>query len=245
MDTEERYTPIGKVSIIDAETGESIVDTHNMIVKTGRQLIAKAVFGGADTEPGISFDKFKFFYEQNLAGELTTATMTYDKIKDNIVKPCAPHGVMYEHDKSFTELSDKGFDINASADELAAAPDSIEINGIEYERDVNSTSGTNRYYHDEYVFSYAMANGDVQVKLITAPINPKTNSDKFLDIAGDNAQVNIGHIIKFDVADDDAYKPITAIGLIYGDDTLFSRAVFDPVYMRKNRMYIIKYTIYF
>mgnify|MGYP003301991246 CR=1 FL=1 len=42
---ENRYTPVGKVQIVDAETNEVVYETHNMIVESGRKLINQAIFG--------------------------------------------------------------------------------------------------------------------------------------------------------------------------------------------------------
>lgn len=76
----EKFTPIGIVEIYDAETGELVYKTHNMIVKSGRSLILNAVFGGASLKKA----KFSKFYESGSLDNsvLTTADMA---LPENIV----------------------------------------------------------------------------------------------------------------------------------------------------------------
>lgn len=79
---EEKYIPNGVVEIIDAETGEKVYETHNMIVQSGRQLILGAIFNSSGT--AFNTTNFKKFLEKQNA-DLTTPTMSYSDISSNLL----------------------------------------------------------------------------------------------------------------------------------------------------------------
>lgn len=283
MESEERYTPIGKVSIIDADTGEKLVDTHNMIVKEGRRLIAKAVFGeGEGNDPAIVKDRFRFFYEQK-DSRITTADTGFADVSANLKCRRLKNVLYYQSEDTaaakFENVVNAAITIAPEpfgsiridiADDKAKVE--LEENGaiIEYARIGDTTSDTlvfeyidtsdiqstttgeyPKYYLKGY---YGVNNGETDKTRFHISTFTMPSDIVYTPGDGDEAmKIHLGCAITFDKLNGSTadYDPIYAIGLTYdkdGDnvpDTLFSRAAFDPVYMRKNRTYIVHYTIYF
>lgn len=81
---EKGWIPKGRIRIVDDVSGKVLVDTHNMIVESGRRLIGAAVFDPTESKDILSPDNFTMFFE---SGDtlITKATMTYHDIKDNIL----------------------------------------------------------------------------------------------------------------------------------------------------------------
>jgi hypothetical protein len=264
MDSEERYAPVGKVSIIDAETGETLVDTHNMIVKEGRRLIAKAVFGeGEGNDPAISKANFKFFYEQNDAN-ITTADTKFNSVQQNINCRNLKYVIYYNTETSISISN--GTSINDEAGYTANITDvSINQTDLTASAKVNGLVYSGKFSGTEYMLTYTDENdsnaiyylrfsksGDDEIKLSMLTVPSDIIYKQEID-DGNDLKIHLGCAITFDKENSSTadYEPIYAIGLVYckdtagTPDTLFSRATFDPVYMRKNRTYIVHYTIYF
>lgn len=167
---DDRFSAIGHIVIKDAETGETLADSHNMIVKGGRGLIAGAAFGGTP----LDIKDFHVYFEENDSSE-TTSDDTYSGKSAYIV----------------------------NADDLSKAT-------IAYTTDASLTDNVTHYAYN----STAM----------TAEFKHRftdTSKNRYITAAGL------------------AYKKGTA------DPILFSRVMFDPVYMRSNRSYIVDYTVKF
>lgn len=181
---EEKYIPNGVVEIIDAETGEKVYETHNMIVQSGRQLILGAIFNSA----GTAFDttKFKKFLEKQNA-DLTTPTMSYSDISSNLLNDS---DIINPNIK--TQATDQNIDNLTS---LLESGKTIDLNKLYDKFDTNNLC---------MVMTFGV------------------------DFSSTSSQ----------------YSYITAVGLTY-EQTLFSRANINPVYMRNGRKYVIRYTMYF
>lgn len=181
---EEKYIPNGVVEIIDAETGEKVYETHNMIVQSGRKLILGAIFNSAET--AFNTTKFKKFLEKQNA-DLTTPTMSYSDISSNLLDDS---DIINRTIK--TQATEQNIDNLTS---LLESGKTINLNKLYDKFDINNLC---------MVMTFGV------------------------DFSSTSSQ----------------YSYITAVGLTY-EQTLFSRANINPVYMRNGRKYVIRYTMYF
>lgn len=184
MEEEDRYAAHGHVTITDAETGEILADKDNMIVKTGRDIIAKAIFGGS----AISIASFSMFFENDDSSE-TKPDMTYGSISGHLISGVNP------------TIVSKISDVDITSDDLTSA--SLKSTNLEA---------------------------------------AKANVLGYLDTK-DTPQCNLAYVF---TSTTNYY--VTALGLLYADggsSALFSRVMFDPIYMRSTRKYIVKYVIKF
>lgn len=76
----EEFKPRGHITITNDNTGEIVLDTHNLIVLSGRKLIAEAVFNGT----GLSTTNFSMFFQSNTNVQNTAETV-YDDISDDLI----------------------------------------------------------------------------------------------------------------------------------------------------------------
>lgn len=181
MEEEDRYAAHGHVTITDAETGEILADKDNMIVKTGRDIIAKAIFGGST----ISIASFSMFFENDDSSE-TKPDMKYASISDHLISGVNP------------TIVSKISDADITSKDLTS--DSLKSTNLDA---------------------------------------AKTNVLGYLDTTG-TPQCNLAYVF---TSTTNYY--VTALGLLYADSALFSRVMFDPIYMRSTRKYIVKYVIKF
>ena len=185
MESEERYSAHGHVTITDADTGEVLADKDNMIVLTGRQLIAGAVF----KETALKIGNFSMFFESDDSAE-TVPDMTYAGISSHV------------------------------KDDVSSAFDSATMHAVETEESLPGND-------------YLKANASSKVLLYC--------------VTGDGNRIRLFHALK---TANNYY--VTALGLTYKDasdanasNILFSRVMFDPVYMRATRTYVVRYVVKF
>ena len=88
---QERFVPHGHVTIID-DLGNILVDKDNMIVKSGRIQIMKAVFSGEE----IDKDNFNIYFDNY--SKATTEDTDYTILKEYIKKTNKPDSLTVKDD---------------------------------------------------------------------------------------------------------------------------------------------------
>lgn len=170
MNNTERYMPVGRVEIVEADTGKVVYTTHNIIVKEGRKLIINSIFNDITNNANtniLDIKNFRFFYQlgSNTTMRLTSADDTYSTYekKYNINEPITNDGTSYylytinNNVKSKSVINTSATDPYITMDcEIISSAINNASTSIDYEKIVAIGLIYEKASNEKYLFSRAV-----------------------------------------------------------------------------------------